>query len=211
MWCLERNIHIQAQYLPGVMNQVAEIHEGSIRLETGSFCFSENQQEVWSSGSGPVCNQINQPVPLLLQLVARSICRSNRPLSPGLDNRERFWNLVQSANKNTESRGRSNSGSPSMEMSAMVSPPTVITSRLATPATQAGHGNRISPNNAPTSRVEHLRERLDEQGLSTKLQTSSSIHGGQKQTSPMTHYSGAGVLNGVPIHFQDLYVRSLNF
>ena len=40
-----------------------------------------------------------------------------------------------------------------------------------------------------------------------RLQTSSSIHGGQKQTSPMTHYSGdgiAGVLNGVPMHFQDL-------
>ena len=36
-----------------------EIHQGSIRLETGSFRFSENQQEVWSSGSGPVCNQIN--------------------------------------------------------------------------------------------------------------------------------------------------------
>ena len=25
MWCLERNIHIQAQYLPGVMNQVADM------------------------------------------------------------------------------------------------------------------------------------------------------------------------------------------
>ena len=40
-----------------------------------------------------------------------------------------------------------------------------------------------------------------------KLQTSSSIHGGQKQTSLTTHYSGdgiAGVLNRVPIHFQDL-------
>ena len=40
-----------------------------------------------------------------------------------------------------------------------------------------------------------------------KLQTSSFIHGGQKQTSPTTHYSGdgiAGVLNRVPIYFQDL-------
>ena len=150
-----------------------KIHEGSIRLESGSFRFSENQQEVWSSGSGPVCNQINQPVPSLLQLAARSICRSNRRLSPGLDNSERFRQptlepSTESASKNTESRGRSNSGSPSMEISAMVSPPTVITSRLATPATQAGHGNRVSPNNAPTSRVEHLRERLDEQGLSSQ-------------------------------------------
>ena len=150
-----------------------EIHEGSIRLETGSSRFSENQQEVWSSGSGPVCNQINQPVPSLLQLAARSICRNNRRLSPGLDDSERFCQptlepSTESANKNTESRGISNSGSPSMEISAMVSPPTVITSRLAMPATQAGHGNRVSSNNAPTSRVEHLRERLDEQGLSSQ-------------------------------------------
>ena len=24
MWCLERNIHIQAQYLPGIMNSIAD-------------------------------------------------------------------------------------------------------------------------------------------------------------------------------------------
>uniref|UniRef100_A0A1X7VY44 Core-binding (CB) domain-containing protein n=1 Tax=Amphimedon queenslandica TaxID=400682 RepID=A0A1X7VY44_AMPQE len=50
----------------------------------------------------------------------------------------------------------------------MVSSPTVITSRLATPATQAGHDNRVSSDNAPTSHVEHLRERLNEQGLSSQ-------------------------------------------
>ena len=76
---------------------------------------------------------------------------------------------TEGANKSTESRGSSNSGNPSMEISAMVPPPAVITSRLATPATQAGHGNRVSPNNAPTSRVEHHRERLNEQGLSSQV------------------------------------------
>ena len=175
---LSREEHSHPSTIPTWSNEPGgrhgiEIHEGSIRLETGSFRFSENQQEVWFSGSGPVCNQINQPVPSLLQLVARSICRSNRRLSPGLDNSERFCQptlepSTESASKNTESRGISNSGNPSMETSAMVSPPTVITSRLATPATQAGHGNRVSPNNAPTSRLEHLRERLDEQGLSSQ-------------------------------------------
>ena len=75
---------------------------------------------------------------------------------------------TKGAKESTVSRGRSNSGSPSMEIPAMVSSPTIVTSRLATPATQTGHGNRIGPNNAPTSRVEHLRERLDEQGLSSQ-------------------------------------------
>uniref|UniRef100_A0A1X7VRX6 Tyr recombinase domain-containing protein n=1 Tax=Amphimedon queenslandica TaxID=400682 RepID=A0A1X7VRX6_AMPQE len=50
----------------------------------------------------------------------------------------------------------------------MVSSPTVITSRLGTPTTKAGHDNRVSSDNAPTSRVEHLRERLNEQGLSSQ-------------------------------------------
>ena len=31
MWCLERNIHIQAQYLPGVMNQVADMESRSMK------------------------------------------------------------------------------------------------------------------------------------------------------------------------------------
>ena len=31
MWCLERNIHIQAQHLPGVLNQVADMESRSMR------------------------------------------------------------------------------------------------------------------------------------------------------------------------------------
>ena len=31
MWCLERNIHIQAQYLPGVMNQVTDMESSSMK------------------------------------------------------------------------------------------------------------------------------------------------------------------------------------
>ena len=92
---VSREEHSHPSTIPTWSNETGgrhgiEIHEGWIRLETGLFRFSENQQEVWSSGSGLVCKQINQPVPSLLQLVARSIRRSNRRLSPGLDNSERF-------------------------------------------------------------------------------------------------------------------------
>ena len=31
MWCLERNIHIQAQYLPGIMNDVADRESRSMK------------------------------------------------------------------------------------------------------------------------------------------------------------------------------------
>ena len=79
------------------------------------------------------------------------------------------WNLVQRVLAKTQNQGAEVIlVAPVWKSQPWLSPPTVITSRLATPATQAGHGNRVSPNNAPTSRVEHLRERLDEQGLSSQ-------------------------------------------
>ena len=37
-----------------------EIHEGSIRLENVSLCLSDDRQDLWSNGSGPVCIQVNQ-------------------------------------------------------------------------------------------------------------------------------------------------------
>uniref|UniRef100_A0A1X7TZF1 Uncharacterized protein n=1 Tax=Amphimedon queenslandica TaxID=400682 RepID=A0A1X7TZF1_AMPQE len=88
-------------------------------------------------------------------------------------------------------------------------------------ATQAGHDNRVSSDSAPTSCVEYLRESHEGKSrgkvsmnkvFEAKLQTSSSVHGGQKQISHVTHYSGngiAGVLNGVPIPFQHLSAISL--
>ena len=48
----------------------------------------------------------------------------------------------------------------------MVPSPTIVGSRLATPITQAETQGRVSTHNAPTSRVEHLRESLNSQGLS---------------------------------------------
>ena len=44
---------------------------------------------------------------------------------------------------------------------------------------------------------------LMNKGFQAKLQTSSSIHGGQKQTSLMTHLDN-GIAGRVPIHFKDL-------
>ena len=73
---------------------------------------------------------------------------------------------TEGASKSTVSGSRLNSGSPSVEDTAMVPLSTVNISGLATPSTQAGHHNRVSTHNAPTSRLEHLREKLSKQGLS---------------------------------------------
>ena len=84
--------------------------------------------------------QTNQPVPSLLQLAARSICRGNRCLPAGLDNGEGLCQPsmepdTEGANKSTVSGSRLNSG---VEDTAMVPLSTVNISGLATPATQAG-------------------------------------------------------------------------
>ena len=57
MWCLERNIHIQAQCLPGILNQVSDMESMSMtdRSDWKLDClFSGNQQMLQPTGSGPV-------------------------------------------------------------------------------------------------------------------------------------------------------------
>ena len=197
-WCIE----------PG-SRQGIQVHEGQIRLESESLNISKKQQGIWATGSGPICIQTNQSVPTLLQLAARSICRGNRRIPPGLDNNERLCQPPlepgpQGTNKNTSTGGRCNSDSPCLEDTAVVSPPIVVDSRLATPTTPPETQYRVSTHNAPISRLEHLREGLSNQGLSGQA-TDLIIN--SWRVNHTTHYSAdgiAGVLNGVQIPFQDL-------
>ena len=143
------------------------------------------------------------------QLAARSTCRGNRRIPPGLENNQRLCQPTmesdpQGANENTNAGSRCNPGSSCLEDKAMVPSPDVVGSRLATPITQTDTQYRVSTHNAPTSRVEHLSER---KAFQDKLQSLSSTLGDQKLVDHMTHYSGdgiTGVLNGVQIPFQDL-------
>ena len=43
-----------------------------LRLESKQEVCYKNQQDLWPTGGGLICIQINSPVPLLLQLAARS-------------------------------------------------------------------------------------------------------------------------------------------
>ena len=67
---MERNIHNAAQYIPGSLNRL-QISQPWGPTESKPFCY-------------PPINL----VPTLLQLVARSICRSNRCISPDMDAHE---------------------------------------------------------------------------------------------------------------------------
>ena len=61
---------------------------GQDRLEVEPHDIPEDQQPLWTSGHGPICIQTVHSVPTLLQLAARSLCTSNRCLSPRLDSHE---------------------------------------------------------------------------------------------------------------------------
>ena len=149
-----------------------EIHERSIGLETGPINLSENRRELRPTGSGPtcICIKANQSVPSLLRLAARSICRGNGCLHPGLDIHE---GLCQSSmepdtpgpDKNTDTKGRRGSSSSSMEGTTLVCPPFINVSGLATPSTQTIN-HRVTVIRPSTGRMEHLRERLSSQGFS---------------------------------------------
>ena len=152
-----------------------KIHEGSIRLETRSTAICEYQLTLRTTGSGPICNQADQSMPSLLQLAARSICRGNRCISPGLEKHEGVCQPtmepdISCSDENTNAGSRCGSGGPSMEGSTMVCPPIINAGRLATLPTQAINQSspRVRDNTpgTPIGRMEHLRERLSGQGLS---------------------------------------------
>ena len=121
-----------------------EIHEGSITLETASTDVYEYKQNLRTTGSGPICIKADQSVPSLLQLVARSICRGNRCISPGLEKHERVCQPttkpdIPCFDENTSSGSRGGAGGISVEGSTMVYPTTINAGRLALPPTTRTH------------------------------------------------------------------------
>ena len=148
-------------------------HEGSVRLEVDPPDLQVNRETVCTTGSGPICIPFDQSVPTLLQLAARSLRGGNRCLPTGLVEGEGFCQPpVEFDNPRAESstnpRGGTNYSDPPLEIPTMVCPDTSNAGRLATPPTTSATGNPNGGNvgKPTTSRVEHIRESLKNQGLS---------------------------------------------
>jgi len=88
MWCLERNISALARCVEHHSQHRVQGNAGQDRLEVEPHDIPGDQQPLWAYRRGPVCVQTVHPVPTLLQLPARSLCTSNRCLSPRLDSHE---------------------------------------------------------------------------------------------------------------------------
>jgi len=125
MWCLERNIHITAQHLPGTQNTIADA-ESRAQIDRTDWklsplIFHRIQETLvhW------LCNSSVCPVPSLLQLAARSISRSNRRVPPSVDS---YQGVCQSSLEldrqdtcsKTNSTSQNSAGSTSVEVATVV-------------------------------------------------------------------------------------------
>ena len=171
MWCLERNIHIMAQHLPrdperGGRRRV-QGDDRPVRLETEPGHCQEDPTGRGSHPNRPICFQVDNPVPTLFQLAARSLCRGHRCFPTGLVIGKGLCQpTVESSGKGTGAGPVSASpvgaGGTSLEDATLVPPVAVNASPvpLFDQPWSRGHSSP-TPTSArcTASRIEHLRQR----------------------------------------------------
>ena len=178
MWCLERNIHITAQHLPGIQNTIADA-ESRAQMDRTDWklsppIFHKIQENFWSTGSGSLCDSSVCPVPTLLQLAARSICRSNRRISPSVDPHQGVCQPTMESDRpdtfsGPDSTSQHSAGSTSVEIPTMVSHTPIHVGGLSQTNNNRNrdNGQQGQLTDAPTtSRMAYLRERYRGQQLS---------------------------------------------
>ena len=214
MWCLERNIHIQAQHLPGVdlLNHRADAESRSMKDRSD---WKLNQQTFRK------INELYGPLEVDLfasrltnqcrRYAARSITDAflqDWTMVKGFANPP--WNLISCVLRKTQTQGTNIilvapvwKAQPwyALLLSMLVDWPRLLPRQLIRAQTES---IPLDPQLAVWS----ISGRDSEaKAFQAKLRTSFSNHGGQRQTSHMTHFLGdgiAGVVNGVQIPFQDL-------
>jgi len=130
-----------------------------LEIEPGTF--SANKPTFWSPGGRLVCHEANNSVPSLLQLAARSVCRSNRCISPVVKG------VCQPPMESDRQGAGSNSGATSQGRldSTRLESATLVphASRNADRLPEAEDGTDIQPtpilNHAQSSRMAHQIQR----------------------------------------------------
>ena len=180
MWCLERNIHITSQYLPGYQNTVADAESRVVTNRTD--CSWKLNPAIFANINqllGPlevnlcICNLSFNSMPTLLQLAARSLCRNHRCLQiwthlEGLCQSSMEFDM-QNNISGSISTGQDCPASSSLENTTMVSNSPVHTDRLPqNHHSSSGNNNQSasSSNVTTASRMAYLRKRYRDQQLS---------------------------------------------
>jgi len=139
------------------------IPDGQDRLEAVASVIPQNTGNFWSSESGPFCDlSVNS----VLQLAARSICRGNRCIPPGVDPHQGVCQSTlesdrQDTHSSTDTTSQHSAGSTSVEIPTMVHHTSANVGGLP----QSDNSNRNNGEQGQlrtaltTSRMAHLRER----------------------------------------------------
>ena len=119
MWYLERNIHIQAQYLPGVMNQTADRESRSMK-DKSDWSLDHSTFQRINRRYGPL--EVDLFVSRLTNLCRRYFSWRPDPFAEATDAFLQDWRTIkgfamqsdpQGANENTNTGSGCNPGSPS--------------------------------------------------------------------------------------------------
>ena len=106
-WCLQRNIIICAEHIPGVDNVGADKESRNLvglgGMDAQQRDFQKDPQEVGPSGGGPLRSQAQSPTPEILQLQTRPWSGSDRCLSSVVEGSKPLrFSTIQSSRKMSE-------------------------------------------------------------------------------------------------------------
>ena len=212
MWCLERNIHIQAQHISGVLNYRADTESRTLK-DRSDWSLDKDTFSKINERYGPI--EVDLFASRLTNQCHRYFSWQPDPYGEATAAILQDWSSI---------RGFANppwNMIPQVIMKTQSQKADVI---LVTPIWKSQPWYAILPSMMvdwprllPTQHSALLNPPLAEWSISgndstvkafqAKLQSSSSAHGEQKQTSPMTHSLDTGVadvINGKQIHFQGL-------
>ena len=221
MWCLEHQIHLMAQHLPGKDNVRADKELRHMKDRSDwmlNATISQRAKEIFQEPGGQsFCNPTDLPTTALLQLETRSTSRSDGCLPPGLDPSQGLcqppWNLVVRVLSKVEERAAdlilvapiwpSQPWYPKLlgllvANSMIINPQEEVMAEIAAQLQELTPPMAVWPISGNTTRVKNFQVRL---------QTSCCYHGERSGHNPVTHCvrnGSAGVLNGKQIQFQDL-------
>ena len=149
-------------------------YDRSVRLATESSSVQQHCQAVGSNRDGPVCLSSDHSVPSLIQLVARSLCSSNRCISAGLVSGKGICQPTLEHDRSgsisgTNTASSCRAGGTCLEDTAMVPTPENVDCSTTPDQSQSGDAEqRSTAFHSSASRMEYLRESYRDKELSVE-------------------------------------------